>query len=139
MKIIFFSPQCNAGNQQLNKLINNFIKIDGLEIYRNVDNLVNRLCSPEKESTIVVLFTINESTFQELIVIREYLLNSKVILVIHDRKKRTLTNAHKLRPRFITYSDADISNISKVINKMISIETKPAAVISQKKKNNSEI
>jgi hypothetical protein len=128
MKIIFFSPQCNDGNQQLNELINNFIKIDGLEIYRNIENLVNRLCSPEEESTIVVLFTINEITFQELILIREYLSNSKVILVMHDRKKKSLTNAHKLRPRFITYSDADISNISKVINKMISIETKPAAV-----------
>lgn len=127
MKIILFSPQSQDGNQQLNALINNFVTIDNLEIYRNVDALVNRLCSPKEEHSIVVLFAINESTLQELILIREYLSNSKVILVMHDRNKKALTNAHKLRPRFITYFDNDISNISKVINKMLSVEAKPAA------------
>jgi hypothetical protein len=124
MEIIFFAPKNDEGNIQLNSLIDNFTIINGLEIYRTIDDLTNRLCNPHRESTIVVLFIINEKTFQELISIKEYLVNNKVILVLPDRRPETLTKAHKLRPRFISYSDTDTILISEVIDKMITAEPK---------------
>jgi len=124
MEIIFFAPKNDEGNIQLNSLIDNFTIINGLEIYRTIDDLTNRLCNPHRESTIVVLFIINEMTFQELISIKEYLVNNKVILVLPDRRPETLTKAHTLRPRFISYSDTDTILISEVIDKMITAEPK---------------
>ncbi len=133
MEIIFFSPKDDEGNKQLNSLIDNFMIINGLEIYRTIDDLTNRLCNPHRESTVLVLFIIDEKTFQNLISIKEYLINNKVILVLPDRDPKTLAKAHTLRPRFITYSDTDTSVISDVINNMITSEPKSLCVNSNKK------
>ncbi len=124
MEIIFFAPKNDEGNKQLNSLIDDFTIINGLEIYRTIDDLTVRLCNPHRESTVVVLFIINEKTFQKLISIKEHLVNNKIILVLPDRKPETLAKAHTLRPRFISYSDTDTILISEVIDKMITAEPK---------------
>jgi hypothetical protein len=43
----------------------------------------------------------------------------KLILIVPDQDDETLTNAHKLRPRFLSFSKNDFSDAASVLAKMI--------------------
>ena len=126
MKIIFYSPLDEKGNIYLNKLVNNFTIIKGLEIYRAFDDLTKRLCSPGQENTIVVLLLLNNRMFNRLFPVKDLLSKNKIILVLPDHSSDTLEKAHKFKPRFISYTDTDFKYISNVIDKMTAAELNTA-------------
>lgn len=124
MKIIFYSPWEENGNIHLNRLIDNFTVINGLEIYRSIENLFNRLCSPFQESSIIVLFILDNRTFDKLLPMKDLLNKNKLILVLPNHNPKTLNKAHQFKPRFISYTDMDSKYISDVIDKMLAADTK---------------
>ena len=119
MKLIFFAPLLDEGDRQINSLIDKFTAVRDLEIYRNFDSLSDRLRQPQTNNTVAVVFAISRETLLDVISIRELLANIRIILVLPDRDNDTVAKGHMLRPRFVTYADMDLGEISAVIDKMI--------------------
>lgn len=118
MKIIFFAPGDERGNQHMHNLIDSFTVLSGLEIYRSINTLKQRLFKPHGTPTVVVLFVTGPETLREIIDIRELLGEVKVILVLPDNRPETVAQGHLLRPRFIAYADTAASEINAVLQKM---------------------
>ena len=124
MKLIFFSPLIDEGNRLLNNLIDHFTAVSGLEIYRTIDTLCERLREPQTNDIILVLFTTSKSSLLEIISITKLLQDVKIVLVLPDRKDETIAKGHMLRPRFVTYADTDFKELYSVINRMAGIKSK---------------
>ena len=118
MKLILFAPPITEGNCQLNRLIDTFTAVNGLEIYREVQKLADRLREPQQESIITVLFASTKETLVDVLSIKDLLNDTRILLVLPDRQSETVAQGHMLRPRFVTYADGDFSRIAAVISKM---------------------
>ena len=69
--------------------------------------------------TIAVLYAPGAEDFQTLLSIKELLQDVYVLLILPDRKASTLSRGHMLSPRFLTFMDADPSDVGLVLTKMI--------------------
>ena len=69
--------------------------------------------------TIAVLYAPGAEDFQTLLSIKELLQDVYVLLILPDRKASTLSRGHMLNPRFLTFVDADPSDVGLVLTKMI--------------------
>ena len=67
---------------------------------------------------IVLLTARTKKELKELIGLREFLSDIRVILILPDRDHETISDAHALYPRFITYIDGDYSDLKAVLTKM---------------------
>jgi len=56
--------------------------------------------------------------------IRDLLAETKIILLLPDRKRATVSKGHNLYPRFLTYMDGDFSDVAAVLQKMVSINSR---------------
>ncbi len=119
VNLLFFAPLHEQGNKQINELLDAFTAISGLEIYRTLVGLSDRMCQPLSGTTIAVLFASSTKTLTELVAIREMLLRTRIILVLPDHTAETVSRGHLIRPRFIAYCDTDTAEIIAVLQKMI--------------------
>jgi len=90
-----------------------------LSICDNLQDLSRRLIGPAYEFQVAVLFAADNQELSLFLDLREQLSFSKLILVAPDQDEATLTNAHKLRPRFLSFSRNDLSDVMSVLSKML--------------------
>ena len=90
------------------------------EMFNSVESLSRRLCRPNttREETIAVLFTVDIKDLLDLIYIRDLLDDIGIILILPDDKKETISAGHRLRPRYISYTDGNFKDVAAVLNKM---------------------
>ncbi len=55
----------------------------------------------------------------DLLAIRDFLSDIRMIVVLKDQEKDTITKAHRLYPRYITYADSDFIDVGAVLTKMM--------------------
>jgi hypothetical protein len=71
---------------------------------------------------VVFVFLVSDRReLQGLIECREWLRDSRLILVLPDEEMETVSRGHVLRPRFITYAESDFIDVSAVLGKMTGI------------------
>jgi len=89
------------------------------EIFSSIEDLSTWLRRLLSGVTIAVLYAPRAGDFQILLSIKELLQDVYVLLVLPDRKASTLSRGHMLNPRFLTFVDADPSDVGLVLTKMI--------------------
>jgi hypothetical protein len=47
--------------------------------------------------------------------------NIKIVLILPDRNNETIVIGHKLRPRFLSYTDSDFIDVAVVLENMLKI------------------
>jgi DNA-binding NarL/FixJ family response regulator len=68
---------------------------------------------------IGVLAVGSEAELDRLLTIRELLSDMRLVIVLSDKDPQTVSKAHALAPRFITFSDAGIGPLVSVVEKMM--------------------
>ena len=58
---------------------------------------------------------------RDVLSIRHLFDNIKIVLILPDRKNETIVIGHKLRPRFLSYTDGDFKDIAAVLKKMLTV------------------
>ncbi len=53
-----------------------------------------------------------------LLKIRHLMHNARIILILPDNQKRTISDGHLLRPRFVTTAGSDLNEVAAVAQKM---------------------
>lgn len=91
----------------------------GLECYSNLQDLLQRLHQPPLNLRIGVLSICSEAELDRLVSIKELLADMRLVLVLPDNHSRTLSKAHALAPRFITFDGAGMTPLVSVVEKMM--------------------
>ncbi len=119
MNILLYEPVGEGNNKQFHRMIEGLDLECGMEIYRTIESLSQRLCQPGKNLTVAVLLATSKQELLEILSIKELLFNVRIILVLPDREEDTITKGHSLRPRFLTYADSNYGDIAAVLSKML--------------------
>ena len=90
-----------------------------LECYSDMNNLLQRLQRPPLNLKIGVLSIGSDAELDRLVSMKELLADMRLVLVLPDNRSRTLSKAHALAPRFITFDGAGMAALVSVVEKMM--------------------
>jgi predicted nucleotidyltransferase len=124
MKVLFYTTQSDWTAEQLQSVIETLVLKDQLEMYRTFDSLSRRLCQPSNNLDIAVLTAANREDLLKILSLSNLLSDIRIILILPDSKPDTISKAHTLRPRFLTYLDSDFGEVKSVLSKMLDNLTK---------------
>ncbi len=100
-------------------MIEDVVPNENTEIYNTIDTLGQRLSQPSYNIAVAVLLISGREELRDVLSIRHLFDNIKIILILPDRKNETIVIGHKLRPRFLSYTDSDVNDVASVLNKML--------------------
>lgn len=118
MNILCFASEPKRLTMLLKAVTDSRIKNACLVFYRTIDELYRKLCQPKTPGDIVILCPRNKGELGVLNAIQEVFSDTKVIVVLPDRKKDSIELAHMIAPRFLAFADEDPANITMIVEKM---------------------
>ena len=74
---------------------------------------------------VMVIFASSEESLRGIVSLRDFLNDTKIILVLPDEKKDTMAMGFALFPRFITWLDSDLNELGAVLKKMLDLYDTP--------------
>ena len=119
MNMLFYRPGTNATGKELQSLIEAQVPQVKTDIYRTMDSLSRRLRQPGREWDAAVLLAATREDLSDILSIRKLLGDVRIILILPDREEHTVAEGHRLRPRFLTYTDSDLGEVTSVLKKML--------------------
>ena len=122
MMLLLYAKARNGVSQELQQILNGRSSDACLETYSNLDDLFQRLRQPRLNLKIGVLSIGSDAELDRLLTIRELLSDMRLVLVLSDKDPQTVSKAHALAPRFITFTDAGIDPLVSVIEKMMACQ-----------------
>ncbi len=122
MKVLYYGTNNHYDGNRLQKAIESIVPIEDTEIYREIEQLGKRLRLPTCDISISVFFTKNKAELFDLVLLKDALLNLRIILILPDEDEETINMGHTLFPRFVTYVDSDFMDVQAVMRKMIQQE-----------------
>lgn len=124
--MLFYAQAKNDVFRQLKQSLNGRASGARLESYSSLEDLLHRLRRPRVNLKIGVFSIGSESELDRLLTIRDLLSDMRLVFVLADDDPQTLSKAHALAPRFITFIDAGVQPLLSVVEKMMGCQTVPA-------------
>ncbi len=120
MNILVYTTLANNAFQHLIQTIEKVARGERTEIFNKPESLIDRLIQIRKDGTIVILLITNQIDLSLVLSFGSFFEDYKLILILPDRNKQTVSKGHQLCPRYVSFADGDFSDVGAVLNKMIS-------------------
>jgi len=119
MNLFIYSSKSNGNVNRLHRQVESCNQGYDIETFNSVAHLSRRFCQPRAKwrETIVVLLAADRKDLANLLSIRDLLDDVRIILVLPDDKKETVSAGHLLRPRYISYADGKFEDVAAVLRK----------------------
>ncbi len=118
MKLLLYAGAGKVG-KRLKGCIDPMVSDQALEIHRTINSFKQRLCRPVGDIAIAVILADSHQKFNNILNIEKLLEDIKTIIILPDRKNKTVSKVHTLYPRFVSYADSDFKDVSAVIAKIL--------------------
>ena len=118
MNLLFYKTTNNEPGKHLRKVISTLVPEEQTEIYTTIDSLSFRLRRPKYDVALAVLLAASRAEFLDILSLRDLLRDVRIILILPDRKRETITKGHTLYPRYLSYADGDFKDVAAVLEKM---------------------
>jgi hypothetical protein len=115
--IVYISKADEAG-RRLEQLIGHGTHHGKTEIVSTFKDLKDTLQRPSWFGETALLFAATSKDLTKLVAIRHLFDGLRIILILPNQKKETISLGHLLHPRFISIRDSDFSDVSLVIQRM---------------------
>jgi hypothetical protein len=119
MGTLFYAPADNVKCEKILDAVKRLNLSEKMEVCRTIEGLSRRLHQPTYNLSVCLFCMPTQRAFLEICSIYPWLDYLRVILILPDRKRETVSSAHKLMPRFISYMDDNPATVLAVLKKMI--------------------
>lgn len=119
MNLLFYQPTNNGPGEYLREVIHTLVSEEKTEIYATIEDLSFRLRQPMFDVALAILLASSNSDLLDLLLLRDLLLDVRIILILPDRRRDTISIGHSLYPRFLSYVDSDFKDVAAVLDKMM--------------------
>ncbi len=121
MKVVLYANGGNApASRNLKRIIETCVPSNSLEVYGSRHDFAQRIYHIPRNIDIAVLFAQNQDQLSELISLKDFLVDVRMILILPDREHLTVIKGHTLLPNYTSYIDSNEADVASVLNKMIS-------------------
>jgi len=121
MNVIFYSAPGVSRGEKLQRVIDVLVPRSSVETFRTMPSLLQRLHQPLSEVVVFVFLISSRQELLDLVEYQEWLRDRRLILVLPDDDRETISRGHALRPRFVTYAESDFIDVSAVLGKMLGV------------------
>ena len=119
MNVVLFASGKNvAVSKRLQKVTESKVPLKHLETIQTIEDLSKRVRRLPREIDVAVLLAQSNDQLSEFFPLKEFLEDVRIILILPNLERETITKGHLLRPRYIDYVDGDFSNVGTVLEKM---------------------
>jgi hypothetical protein len=124
MSVIIYTGSDQTTFERLNRVMQIVFPGNSVDTCTTLEGLVKKLCRPgfKSDVTIAVLVAADRSEVDAFIDRADVFEDVRIILVLPDGEQETISKGHLLRPRFLTYVDADFTDLAAVLAKMLAAE-----------------
>lgn len=119
MKLLFYSSSKSQASKRVEKTILTIIPKSFIEIKQTLKSLSSRLMEPLGDLSLAIIFIATQHEFSSLLAMKELLKHIRIILILPDRKKATISMGHRLGARFFSYKDGNFSDIAAVLRHLV--------------------
>jgi hypothetical protein len=119
VKILFYSSTKEDPGMGIGARLKTLVPEERVEVYRSIEELSHGLRRLYDHETIVILQARDREELLRIVSLRDVLQGLRVILLIPDREEETISLAHRLRPRFLSNNEDDLSDTLSVLRKML--------------------
>jgi hypothetical protein len=121
MALILYLPDKNEAGAHLRMIIKGAIQKQKIETYHSIRQLSERLQKPIYDVKVAVFYAASREHLKAIIGLSDFLWDLKIILVLPDSDPITVTKAHMLRPRYVTWADEDFKDLGNVLNNLMEL------------------
>lgn len=116
MNIFFYTSTWSVAANNYLKRLNGLAHMSGIRNLLSCSLFLSPLALQLRSGDLLILFAGNTKEFDELLALRNEFNEFRVILILADGD--CLPKTHLLRPCFITFQDAKMTEIESVIQKI---------------------
>jgi len=119
MLSLLVSPINDRTSESLIKKISRVLPQEQFAVFHTLDDLQHFLTNRPGDTEIVVLRAHSREDLVGFQAIKDFMHDIKILLIVPDRKKRTLDLAHQLHPRYVVESEGNFDNLILVVKKIL--------------------
>ncbi len=115
MNIIYCCPGGEPGCRKVKRVIDLLVTAEQCEVFQDMTVFEKHIRSYLSHEHLIILHAEDKKHVQQFVCLRELLVGHRIIMILPDNQQETLACGHSLRPRFITYADADFLEMASVL------------------------
>lgn len=119
MSVLFYSSQKAAAVEDLQEFVCSLSSEEKPEICGSCEELVRRFQQPGQTPEIAVLCAADTKELNAFIAQGDLFANTRLVLILPDRRLITVGKALSINPRFINYVDGCVEYTKAVLGKML--------------------
>lgn len=119
MKVLLYSTDQGVLSKRVLSILQRAASREQVEVFRDIHYLMQRLSLNLPDISILILLVQRQQVLSDLLLIRNHIIGHRVIMVLPDQEPETLSRAHLLYPRYLSYMDSDFKDLNAVLDKMI--------------------
>jgi len=121
MKLVFYAEgQVETANRLLQR-VKEQLSADIIKAYRTFDDFKQGLLQQRQKPHTAILVAANAKDLKRIITLDKLLTDMRIVLVLPDRRKETVSVGHRLRPRYISYADSDFVDTVAVVKQILKL------------------
>lgn len=128
MGSLFYAPPDDIKCEKILDAVKRLDLKEQIEVYRTAESLIERLRNPTFNIPVCLFCTPTQEAFLEICSIHQWFDGLRVILLLPDRERETVSRAHRLMPRFVSYLDDGPASVIAVLTKMLSRNPYPQSL-----------
>ena len=117
--VLYYSEEAEHRGRKLQEVLNTDLPDIRLEYFTDFEELVTGLQRPEVDPAAVVLVIGSLTELDEFLSLRPALQNTRVVLVLPDQTKETLTLAEQLNPYYIKPPGDDFGELAYILDELM--------------------
>jgi hypothetical protein len=118
MNIVYYCPVTDGTFRKMKRIIELIFPSEQYKILYSLKIMEDHLRSSLADDFIIILQISGFAELQEVTLLKELLIDHRIILILPDDDPVTAALAHTLRPRLITYRDSDFLDVAEVITRL---------------------
>jgi hypothetical protein len=115
MRVIGYVADSQGPGQRLRELLKSAIPRDRVLLCQTLEELTQCLLQPAQGLSAAVLLAHDRDHLSALLTLRHLMRDIRIILILPDREASTVALGHTLRPRLLTYADADFTPVVRAV------------------------
>jgi hypothetical protein len=121
MSLFIYLSKLDDAGFRLQRIIGNLNCQDSIEIFYTFDGFEFRVKTSFGNGDIALILASTLQDLNALVANRELFYSLKVVLIVPDRRKETISKGHLFRPRYLSFRDSNFSDVAQVLQKLFKI------------------
>lgn len=119
MKTVLYAKGLGAIGETLGKMIHDQVPGMQVETCNSIGHFSQLLRQPLNKVSVVIFMAASRNELVQFNCMGLLFDNSRIILILPDRKKETLALGVKLKTSFVSYVDSDLQDIVSVLGQIL--------------------